>query len=64
MDAQASWYRALGGAVAASMFKVRLPYAEGSVRYLAGELWLQAFAPLSSTETRLVVVGPKPPAGL
>lgn len=61
MDAQADWYQALGGAVAASMFKFRLPYAEKSVRYLAGELWLQAFAPLSSTETRLVVVGPKAP---
>jgi hypothetical protein len=61
MGAQRRWYGLLGGAAAASMFKFRLPYAAARVEYLAGELWRQPFAPLSSTETRLVVVGPRAP---
>jgi len=61
MEAQRRWYGLLGETAAASMFKFRLPYLATQVEYLAGELWRQPFAALSSTETRLVVVGPRAP---
>jgi cap2 methyltransferase len=38
-----------------SMVKFRLPWQDGFTHYLSGEIWLQAFAPLTTTETRLVI---------
>lgn len=36
-----------------SLLKFRLPYAPGKVEYLDGDIFLQCFAPQTSTETRL-----------
>ncbi len=59
MAAQLAWYEALGPRARAAMFKFRLPYGSAeAVPYPKGEIWLQPFAALSSTETRLVVLGP------
>lgn len=38
-----------------SLLKFRLPYGSGKLNYLEGKVWLQCFAPQSSTETRLEV---------
>ena len=40
-----------------SMLKFRLPWAPGQTEYLAGDVYLQAFGPVTSTETRLVPHG-------
>lgn len=37
------------------MYKFRLPYKEGRTEYMRGQIWLQIWAPETSTETRLVV---------
>jgi hypothetical protein len=56
MATQLRWYKSIGKYAAVSQFKFRLPYKGGSVEYLAGEIQFQPKAPLSSTETRLVVL--------
>jgi hypothetical protein len=57
MTAQMQWVRLMNPR--AAMLKFRLGYdAPGSVEYLAGERRLQAWAPSSSTEMRLVVSRP------
>lgn len=38
-----------------SLLKFRLPYGSGKLNYLEGKVWLQCFAPQTSTETRLEV---------
>jgi len=38
-----------------AMYKFRLPYAKGHTEYMRGRVWLQVWAPETSTETRLVV---------
>jgi cap2 methyltransferase len=38
-----------------SMFKFRLPWGEGTTEYLDGDIFLQIWAPQTSTETRLIV---------
>jgi hypothetical protein len=55
MDAQMSWHLELNPA--ASMMKFRLPYKAGTTTYLKGEVHYQAWAPSTSTECRLIVVG-------
>lgn len=37
-----------------SLLKFRLPWTPGKTEYLAGDLYIQAFAPLTSTDCRLV----------
>ena len=37
-----------------SMLKFRLSWKQGTTEYLAGDLYLQAFGPTTTTETRLV----------
>lgn len=61
MATQLRWYEIIGEYAAVSQFKFRLPYEGGSIEYLAGEIQLQPKASLSSTETRLVVLGPDAP---
>ena len=39
----------------ASLLKFRLPWQSGSTEYLAGQLYLPVWAPVTSTEARLVV---------
>ncbi len=50
---QARWARALRPLV--SMLKFRLPWGVGLTSYFDGTIRLQAYPPLTSTETRLVV---------
>ena len=38
-----------------AMYKFRLPYAKGNTEYMRGQIWMQLWAPETSTETRLVV---------
>jgi len=38
-----------------AMYKFRLPYKAGHTKYMRGQIWLQIWAPETSTETRLVV---------
>lgn len=56
MERQQNWVRMMKPR--ASMLKFRLPWGAGVTEYLSGEIWLQPFAPLTSTETRLVVTDP------
>jgi hypothetical protein len=53
MATQERWVRIMGPAV--SLLKFRLPWGDGTSSYLDGNILLQAYAPLTSTETRLVV---------
>lgn len=39
----------------ASILKFRLPWSEGATEYLQGDIWIQAWPPLTTTECRLVV---------
>ena len=38
-----------------AMYKFRLPYKAGHTEYMRGQVWMQIWAPETSTETRLVV---------
>eukprot|EP00961_Rhodomonas_salina_P293788 3934036-Rhodomonas_salina.1 len=40
-----------------SMLKFRLPWAAGQTEYLSGDVYLQPFAPITSTESRLIPHG-------
>jgi len=40
-----------------SMLKFRLPWTPGCTEYLTGDVYLQAFGPITTTETRLVPYG-------
>eukprot|EP00961_Rhodomonas_salina_P298009 3937718-Rhodomonas_salina.1 len=40
-----------------SMLKFRLPWTPGETEYLAGDVYFQAFGPVTTTETRLVPYG-------
>mmetsp|Transcript_96901 Transcript_96901/g.273906 ORF Transcript_96901/g.273906 Transcript_96901/m.273906 type:complete len:445 (-) Transcript_96901:46-1380(-) len=53
MARQRAWVEALRPSV--SMLKFRLPWGPGTSRYLHGRVLVQAFAPCTSTETRLIV---------
>lgn len=51
---QMGWYYIMKPEL--SMFKFRLPYdSDGTTEYLDGDIYLQAYAPATSTETRLIV---------
>jgi ubiquinone/menaquinone biosynthesis C-methylase UbiE len=55
---QLRWYQILKPEL--SMFKFRLPWDDAVTTYLAGEIYIQPYAPLSSTETRLIVKSDAP----
>ena len=50
---QEKWHKIMKPEFA--MYKFRLPYAKGHTEYMRGQIWLQVWAPETSTETRLVV---------
>jgi hypothetical protein len=52
MDRQEAWVRSMLPTV--SMVKFRLPWAAGATPYLDGDILLPAYAPLTSTECRLI----------
>jgi len=56
---QKQWYQIMDPA--AAMFKFRLPWDEKSTTYPIGDIHLQIFPPLTSTETRLIVWQPNAP---
>eukprot|EP00927_Polykrikos_kofoidii_P054771 TRINITY_DN49142_c0_g1_i1.p1 TRINITY_DN49142_c0_g1~~TRINITY_DN49142_c0_g1_i1.p1 ORF type:complete len:544 (+),score=70.22 TRINITY_DN49142_c0_g1_i1:69-1700(+) len=53
MSRQSSWVKLLRPTV--SLLKFRLPWGKGESSYLRGRLMVQAFAPCTSTESRLLV---------
>ena len=55
MMLQSEWVRQIRPAM--SMLKFRLPWSEGSTRYWDGKIMVQPYAPLKSTETRLITPG-------
>jgi hypothetical protein len=55
MEQQKEWHLKLKPA--ASLMKFRLPYKPGKTEYLSGDLYYQVWAPSTSTECRLLVVG-------
>ncbi len=50
---QMEWYHILDPVMA--MFKFRLPWNDSTTSYLKGDIYFQTYAPLTSTETRLIV---------
>jgi ubiquinone/menaquinone biosynthesis C-methylase UbiE len=51
---QMNWYNIMKPKL--SMFKFRLPYnSDKTTQYLNGDIYLQAYAPATSTETRMIV---------
>lgn len=51
---QMEWYNIIKPVM--SMFKFRLPYdSDKKTQYLEGDIYIQPYAPFSSTETRLIV---------
>jgi SAM-dependent methyltransferase len=56
---QKQWWYIMEPAMA--MFKFRLPWDEKTTEYPEGDIYLQIFPPLSSTESRLIVHDPKSP---
>lgn len=54
MEMQKKWYNIIKPN--AALLKFRLPYGSGKTEYLRGELRFQPWAPLTSTETRLIVL--------
>lgn len=56
LETQLKWWRILGTAAKVSMLKFRLPFeTPESVEYPEGKIWIQSWAPPTSTETRLVL---------
>jgi len=55
MQAQQRWHDTMQPIK--SMLKFRLPWRPGYTEYLAGDVYLQAFGPTTTTETRLVPYG-------
>jgi len=55
IQAQQSWYTTMRPHKA--MLKFRFPYTPGQTEYLDGDVYFQAWSPVSSTETRLVPKG-------
>jgi len=58
LEMQWRWYRILGDRAKASMLKFRLPFnvPPESIWYPEGQIWLQPWAPPTSTETRLILL--------
>ena len=55
MQAQQRWHDILRPVK--SLLKFRLPWTAGATEYLAGDVYLPAFGPITTTETRLVPHG-------
>lgn len=55
MKMQMNWYNIINPDL--SIFKFRLPFNKSKMEYLDGDIYLQAFPPVTSTETRLIVKG-------
>lgn len=55
MELQKEWVNIIKPTM--SMLKFRLPYDDEKVEYLAGDIYLQPWAPQNSTETRLITDG-------
>lgn len=55
IQVQQSWYVTMRPHKA--MLKFRFPYTQGQTEYLDGDVYFQAWSPVSSTETRLVPKG-------
>lgn len=55
MEMQRNWVKIIKPEL--SMLKFRLPYKDGNTEYFDGDIYLQAYAPLTSTETRLITNG-------
>ena len=55
MQAQQRWHDSIQPIK--SMLKFRLPWTPGYTEYLAGDVYCQAFGPITTTETRLVPYG-------
>jgi hypothetical protein len=53
MEMQRGWYEKM--LPKAAMFKFRLPYTPGKTEYFAGDILYQAWAPPTSTETRMIL---------
>jgi len=53
MRRQADWAKTIGPNVA--MFKFLLPWTDGFTEYLKGNIYIQPWKPLTSTESRLIV---------
>lgn len=53
MEDQARWHKIMAPKV--GFLKFRLPYDRSDVKYLDGRIMLQAWAPVTSSETRLIV---------
>jgi ubiquinone/menaquinone biosynthesis C-methylase UbiE len=56
-EMQEKWYKIMQPAGGA-MLKFRLPWDNNITQYIKGEIYIQPYAPLSSTETRLIVLEP------
>jgi hypothetical protein len=56
---QKQWYEIMKPTM--SMFKFRLPWDKKTTEYPRGDIYIQIFPPLTSTETRLIVHGPDAP---
>jgi SAM-dependent methyltransferase len=54
-EMQARWYRIMEPAF--TMFKFRLPWDNNITSYLKGDIYIQPYPPLNSTETRLIING-------
>lgn len=50
---QTKWYNIINPEMA--MFKFRLPWNDGITTYLDGDIYIQPYPPINSTETRLIV---------
>jgi hypothetical protein len=53
MEWQMTWHKIIRPSM--GMYKFRLPYESGKTSYMDGVLQLQVFAPISTTELRLIV---------
>ena len=52
-DWQKNWYNIISPEY--SMFKFRLPWVIGETEYMDGDIYIQPYPPVTSTETRLIV---------
>lgn len=56
---QYNWYKIIKPAY--TMLKFRLPWMAGTTKYLKGDIYIQPFPPVRSTETRLIISTPNVP---
>jgi len=53
MNLQKGWWEIMQPEL--TMFKFRLPWTEGETEYMEGDIYLQVYPPITSTETRLII---------